>query len=307
MPTTTYPQRQSLSPQEMLRRLGPYQIESVLGQGAAAVVYQAVRLGATPMALKVLTQSAAAEPKLRQAFQREARIMLRLNHPHIIRCIEAGQLDGYYFIAMNYLEGETLDALLTRSVKLGETPAIDIARQMADALDHLHRLGIVHRDVKPANILLDRNGRAFLFDFGTALDLNQDTPIPGEIYGTPAFLSPEQARGDGRIDGRADLYSLGIVLYRMVAGRKPFYGSRNEVLEAHQLLAPPRPSEFVYLSDELEGVILKAIAKEPSQRYQTGAEMAAALDFARLSPSPVRSEFPQRILHWLRSAVGANE
>lgn len=288
-------------------RLGPYQIESVLGQGAAAVVYKATRQGGAPVALKVLTQAAAAAPKLRLAFQREARIMLRLNHPRIVRGIDAGQLDGRFYIAMTYLEGETLEALLTRASKLGETPAIDISRQIAEALDHIHTLNIVHRDVKPANIFLDRQGRAFLFDFGTALDLDHDQPIPGEVYGTPAFLSPEQARGDAHIDGRADLYSLGVVLYRMTTGRKPFYGSRSEVLEAHQFQPPPRPSEFVYLSNELEELILKAIAKEPELRFQSGAEMAAALDKARLAPPPARVELPQRILHWLRSAVGVSE
>jgi eukaryotic-like serine/threonine-protein kinase len=157
--------------------------------------------------------------------------------------------------------------------------------------------------VKPANVMISQDGRALLFDFGAAL--NRNTPPPAEkegIYGTPAYLAPEQILDSQTVDGRADLYSLGIILYRMVSGRKPFYGERSDLLDAHLHQAPPPPSEFAYVSPELEAVILKAIAKDPAQRFQTGAELAAALENAKLQPPPEHTALPKRLLQWLRGA-----
>ncbi|MBW7883438.1 MAG: serine/threonine protein kinase [Caldilineaceae bacterium] len=298
---------QRLPQEPPLRRLGTYEIEGVLGQGAAATVYRARRTDGVAVAFKVLHRAAGANAKIRDAFQHEARILLKLNHPNVLRAHDAGLIDGYFYMALTLVEGQTVEELLTHTKKLGETPAIDIAIQMTSALAYLHELGIVHRDIKPANILLNTRKRAILFDFGAAIDLRVEQPVPGEVYGTPAFLAPEQARGDAQIDGRADLYALGVTLYRMVAGRKPFYGSRGEVLEAHLLTPPPPPSDFAYVSPALEAVILKAMAKEPDARFQNAADMAAALEAARLAPATPQPELPKRILDWLRNAISPGE
>ncbi len=310
-PLTTLPQGyRGQPPEQPLQRLGPYQIESVLGQGAAAMVYRARRPDGSIVALKVLHRAAGADAKIRDAFQHEAKILLKLNHPGIVRALDAGQMDGHYYMTLALIGGQTVDALLLRQKKLGEVPTIDIGMQVANTLDYLHGQRIVHRDIKPGNILLNERSRALLFDFGAAIDLNSEEPIAGQVYGTPAFLAPEQARGDATIDGRADIYALGGTLYRMIAGRKPFYGTRGELLEAHLTAAPPRPSQFAYVSPALETVILKALAKAPVDRFQSGAEFAAALDATRNATEPEPSpsqELPQRLLHWLRSAIAPGE
>ncbi len=300
---TTLPQRYATQPQfKPLRQLGPYQLDAVLGIGATAAVYRARRSDGQLIALKVLHQEAMSNAPVRLAFQREAKLLLKLRHPAIITALESGQFDGHFYLAMALVEGPTLEEFLTQNKKVGEQVTIDIGIQIAGALNYLHDQKIVHRDIKPANILLQNRRRAILFDFGAALDLNTERAAPGEVFGTPAFLSPEQARGDTAIDGRADIYALGVTLYRMVAGRKPFYGSRLEVLEAQILTPPPRPSEFGYVSAELEAALLRALAKNPADRFQTGAAMAAALEAARHAEPP--PEAPRRLLGWLRGGVG---
>jgi eukaryotic-like serine/threonine-protein kinase len=290
------------SPLNPLQRFGPYQIERALGAGAVAVVYRATQDG-RQVALKVLNPYAAGQAKIRQLFRNEYQLASRLRHPGVVQVFDAGEIEGYPYMAMTLVQGTTLEEYLATNPILGETASIDIARQVALTLDYVHQQAIVHRDLKPGNILISRDGRALLFDFGTALNLNAPPP-PGidGIYGTPAFLAPEQIRNSAEIDGRADLYSLGVVLYRMVAGRKPFYGSRSEVLEAHLHQPPPPPSEFAYVSPELEAAILKALAKERADRYQTGQEFADALQAVKLEPPPERVPIGQRILGWLRGA-----
>ncbi len=295
----TLPQRYATQPQfKPLRQLGPYQLDTVLGIGATAAVYRARRGDGQMLALKVLHQEAMNDAPVRQAFQREARLLLRLRHPGIITALDSGQFDGRFYLALALVDGPTLDEFLGQTKKVGEQVTIDVGVQVAAALHYLHEQNIVHRDIKPANILLQNQRRAILFDFGAALDRNTEQAIPGEVFGTPAFLAPEQARGDAEIDGRADIYGLGVTLYRMVTGRKPFYGSRLEVLEAQVLTPPPRPSSFGYVSPELEAAILRALAKDTAERFQSGAEMAAALEAARSAEPP--PELPRRLLGWLR-------
>jgi serine/threonine protein kinase len=292
-----------VAPLQPGQRFGGYQIEKQLGVGAMAVAYSARAEDGRMVALKVLTPAAANQPNLRRLFRNEYQLAARLRHPGIVQVYEMGEIDGHPYIAMMLVQGMTLEAYLAANPKLGETASVEIGRQVALALDYVHEQGIVHRDLKPANILISNDGRAYLFDFGASL--NRRTAAPEEfhgIYGTPAFLAPEQIRSSADLDGRADLYSLGVILYRMVSGRKPFYGSRNEVLEAHLQEAPPPPSKFAYVSPELEAVILKAIAKDPADRFQSGAKLAAALQAAKLEPPPERLPIGQRILEWFRGA-----
>jgi serine/threonine-protein kinase len=178
---------------------------------------------------------------------------------------------------MKRAEGPSLQALLETRGRFDEATAADLAAQVADALDHAHRQGVIHRDVKPSNILLD--GRtAVLTDFGVARALDDPTlTATGLTVGTPAYMAPEQASGRADLDGRADLYSLGVVLYQMVTGRTPFWGSTPQVMHAHVYDPPPPPSSVAEVSPAMEAVILRAMAKNPEDRYPTGAALAADL------------------------------
>lgn len=284
-------------------RIGGYQVESLIGEGAAATVYRAHAATATPgeathpVALKVLKPEATKQPHVLACFQFEARVLSRLEHRGILRVYDAGADDDRMYTAMELIDGVSLDNVLIANKRLTPPQAVDIARQLADALDYLHRSGYVHRDIKPANLMLTPEGRVVLFDFGTVVRIKDGAPYEAGLYGTPSFLAPEQTVAGGKIDGRADLYSLGIMLYMMVAGRKPYYGSRSEVLDAHLRATPPRPSKFARISPELESVILKSVAKKSDDRFQTGAVFAHAL--ATL-PSLASPSIGERLRGWLR-------
>ncbi|HXV42471.1 MAG TPA: serine/threonine-protein kinase, partial [Anaerolineae bacterium] len=257
--------------------IGPYQIEAILGSGGMAVVYRARHIQGEIVALKVLFPPPGAAQEIGARFEREAQTAARLRHPAIARVLEAGQANGRAFMAMALIEGQTLADRLAHAGPLDEATAADIAWQIADALDYAHRQGIIHRDVKPSNILLAADGRALLTDFGVALALDDQTLTrTGHTVGTPAYMAPEQASGDP-VDGRADLYALGVVLYQMVTGRTPFRGNTPQVLHAHVYDPPPAPSSVAKVSPALEALILRALAKEPGQRFQSGAAMAQAL------------------------------
>ncbi len=286
-------------PQRLLQRLGGYVVETVLGQGAVAVVYRARSPQGRVVALKVLNDGAAAQPKIRLMFQNEYRITSRLQYPGIVQVRDTGMIDGHLFIAMDLVEGKTLQDFQSKDKGLGETVAVNLTRQLANTLYYVHQQQVVHRDLKPSNIFVTQDGRALLFDFGAALDLRAPPQEEASgIYGTPGFLAPEQIRNGNTVDGRADLYSLGVIFYRMVTGRRPFYGTREDVLDAHLYTPPPPPSELGYVSPELEVVLLKLLAKDPAARYQTGAELITALEQVHLEAPPEGA--PQRLLRWLR-------
>ena len=287
-----------MEPPRLLTQLGGYQIEAVLGQGAVAVVYRARSPQGRIVALKVLTDAAASQRRVRMLFQSEYRITSRLNHPGVIRALDAGEIDGHPYMAMEVVDGKTLQDFVRKDKGLGETAAMDIVRQLAATLDYIHQQQIVHRDLKPTNVFITQNGRALLFDFGTALDLrNPPTEPDVGIYGTPGFLAPEQIEHGDQVDGRADLYSLGIIFYRLITGRRPFYGTRDDVLDAHLHTPPAPPSEIAYVSPGLEAIILKLLAKDPAQRFQTGGELLQTLDAVELVPEPENA--PQRLIRWL--------
>ena len=284
-------------PPRLLQRLGGYTMDAVLGQGAVAVVYRARSPQGRVVALKVMTEMAASQPKIRTMFQNEYRITSRLQHPGVVQVRETGTIEGHFFIAMDLVAGKTLQEFQSKEKGLGETLAINLARQLAGTLDYVHQQQIVHRDLKPSNIFVTQDGRALIFDFGTALDLRAPAAEASGIYGTPGFVAPEQIRNGNAIDGRADLYSLGAVFYRMVTGRRPFYGSREDVLDAHLHTPPPPPSTLGYVSPELELILLKLLAKDPAARYQSGAALIKALEQVHLQAPPEST--PQRLLRWL--------
>jgi serine/threonine protein kinase len=261
-------------------RIGRYQLEALIGTGGVAAVYRALdtRARGRRLAIKVLFPPPGAGPTLGERFRREAHTAARLDHPGILRIFDVGEADGHLFIAMELVEGASLQAMLETRGRFDEATAAEVGAQVADALHYAHTQGIIHRDVKPSNILIDPQGRALLADFGVARALDDPSlTATGLTVGTPAYMSPEQASGHSDIDGRADLYSLGVVLYQMVTGRPPFQGSTPQVMHAHVYQLPPLPSSVADVSPTMEAIILRALTKNRDDRYPSGAALAAAL------------------------------
>jgi serine/threonine-protein kinase len=260
-----------------------YVIERKLGSGGMADVYLAEdqELGRR-VALKLLDDRHAADEQFVERFRREAQSAAGLNHPSIVSIFDRGYAEGTYYIAMEYLDGRTLKELL---VKNGPTPvpiAIDYARQILGALAFAHRNGIVHRDIKPHNIVVGGDGRLKVTDFGIARSGASQMTEAGSIVGTAQYLSPEQARG-APVDPRSDIYSLGVVLYEMLTGKVPFSGDTPvEIAMKHLSQVPEPPSELRDgIPHDLDAVVMRALAKDPEQRYATAEEMDA--DLARVA------------------------
>jgi TolB-like protein len=267
---------------ELGRRLqaivaGRYTIERELGQGGMATVFlaQDVRLG-RQVAIKLLDPALTSSIGV-ERFLREISITARLNHPHILALIESGQDGGLVYYVMPHIEGESLRERLKREPPLSVTGAVWIAREVADALTYAHGRGVIHRDIKPENILLS-DGHAWVADFGiaraieTCADSNsQSLTLTGLPIGTPAYMSPEQAEGRPDVDGRSDLYSLGCVLFEMLAGRPPFLGrSARAVMQQHVTTPPPSLAELrPDLTPDLIAATERSISKDPKDRYQT--------------------------------------
>jgi len=247
--------------------LGKYSVQALIGRGATATVYLAkdTDLG-RPVALKVLLGSLARNPEHVRRFQMEALAVAPLQHPNIVRIYDAGSLDGVPFIAMEYIEGEPLERFLNRSGALPWQHALHIGTQLAEALDCAHRAGIVHRDVKPANILLDHQGRVRLSDFGIAnvAARREEESTPGEFVGTPEYMSPEQCAGDSDIAPSSDLFSLGVTIYRMIGGRMPFEAASavalvQEICES----TPPRLNQLNRdVPDDVARLVAHLLEKE---------------------------------------------
>jgi serine/threonine-protein kinase len=268
-------------------RIGAYEIQEELGRGGMAVVYKAYQpaLDRT-VALKLMLAGLEQGPTYLARFQREARAAGRMQHPNIVTIYDYGEQDGKPFLVMEYITGGTLADRL-RAGALDPGQAMWVGGQIADALDYAHRQGFVHRDVKPANILLTGDGRrAVLSDFGIARLLEQEqgaglTAI-GLTLGTPDYMSPEQAMAEP-LDGRSDLYSLGVVLYHTLTGRLPFAATNPNALVAAMLTKDPVPPRQVnpHLSAQSEAVLLKALARDREYRFQSGGEFKRALESAQ--------------------------
>src|SRR5919106_1800790 len=279
---------------------GRYRIVRKLGAGGMATVYLAEDqdLGRR-VAIKILNERHANDDQFVERFRREAKNAAGLSHPNIVSIYDRGEAEGTYYIAMEHLDGRNLKELISARGPAPVHIAVDVTRQVLAALSNAHRNGIVHRDIKPHNVMVDDDRRVKVTDFGIARAGTSQMTEAGSIVGTAQYLSPEQARGAG-VDQRSDLYSVGVVLYELLTGKVPFNGeSPVEIAMKHLSDTPPPPSELnEEVPEELDMVVMRALAKDPARRYQSAEQMGADLErVARgLGVSPETEEAATQIL-----------
>ena len=283
------------------QRLKHFQLESVLGEGGMGVVYRAndTQL-CRPVAVKVLPPDLTSDPDRKQRFLLEARAAARINHPSVAQIFYVDEQDGVTFIVMELVEGKTVREVI-RAGDLDVLGVIDVAIQAADGLAKAHELGIVHRDIKPANLMVTSEGHVKILDFGLAKLLDRPGPptgdateqsvlaqttLPGVVMGTAAYMSPEQVRGVS-IDGRADIFSFGILLFEMATGHSPF--QRENLMDSLHAVAfdepPPLVSARGHLPDGLERIVARCLRKQPEERYADARLLARDLRELRRNPA----------------------
>src|SRR5436190_3091073 len=274
-----------------LEKVGRYEVISELGRGAMGVVYKALdpTIGRTA-ALKTMrldVHGLETEDVFRR-FKNEARAAGILNHPNIVTIYDAGEQDGMFYLALEFIEGTTLHSILAEKRALPPEEIIQLSQQVCKGLDYAHSNGIIHRDIKPANIMITGNGTVKIMDFGIAKSGGQVTNT-GQVLGTPNYMSPEQVKGRP-LDGRSDLFSLGVILYEMLTGEKPFVG-QNVTTIIYKIVNenPITPRDLdVTVHPGLSAIVTKALAKAPDDRYQTGADLVRDLENYKLA-GPVRT------------------
>lgn len=264
------------------RTLGDFEILAELGRGAMGVVYKARQVSLNRIvAMKVLPPQFTYDESYVARFKREARSAARLEHPAIISIYEVGERESFHYIIMRYIEGETLRDIMQREGQMPLQRVINLIAPVVAAVDYAHSQGIIHRDIKPSNIMVSHTGLIYLTDFGLARTVGGDGGLTatGMIMGTPDYMSPEQARGVGNIGPGTDVYALGIVIYQMLTNVLPFEAESTLSMLHARLIEPPKPPRTFRpdLSPEVEAVLLKALAREPEQRYQRAGEMLDAL------------------------------
>lgn len=258
--------------------IGHYKIIDVLGAGGMATVYRAHQSNIErDVAVKIMAAAFAQQADFVQRFKQEAALFAKLEHPHILPIYDYGDEDGHLYLVLRLMEGGSLESLVRkRSVPLSDVAKI--MSQIANALDHAHRQSVIHRDMKPNNVLLDKFGNAYLMDFGIAKILSgARMTATGTLLGTPAYMAPEQWKLDP-IDGRVDVYSLGLMLYELLTGNLPFEGETPfQFMYAHLHEEVPRLSQkFEGFNEAIDEVILRATAKNPDDRFDTASDLAGA-------------------------------
>jgi predicted Ser/Thr protein kinase len=270
--------------------IGRYQIEAELGRGGMGVVYRATESATgNTVALKVLFREFSLDPAYVRRFRRETEALARLDHPNIVRIHHVGEDRGMHYYAMDFVEGRSLGALLSAGERFSIERALDLAIDIAGALGHAHRAGIVHRDIKPGNILIGGDGKPKLTDFGIArLTYATRMTRTGDIVGTPEYMSPEQAKG-AAVEAPSDVYSLGVVMYELLTGRVPFEGATAlEIIKKHQYEEPQNIRESNRaIHDGLARIVMRMLAKEPKERHKSAEQVATALSAIR--PMAIRA------------------
>jgi len=272
-------------------QLGAYRLEAYLGEGGAARVYRAREIHTQAVAaVKVISPALQQDPDALERFEREAQVIAQIDHPHIVRLYHYGQDKGLRYMAVQFVDGPDLESVLQTQRQKGKwmpyTEAARLIGEVAQALDYIHSLGLVHRDVKAANVLLDESGHSYLSDFG--LVLLQPKGTRGEVLGSPHYLAPEQAIFSAHATALSDLYSLGVIAYELFTGRLPFDDPDPlEVALQQMTRRPPAPAGLrPELPAALEQVLLRALDKQPAGRYPGGAELAEAIHQAIASAPP---------------------
>jgi hypothetical protein len=281
----------------MLPDIKAYELKEEIGRGGMATVYLAWQPSlARPVALKVLPPYFAQDYELLARFKHEAHAVAQLRHPGIVAIYDFGQEGDCFYLAMEYLSGGSLQHKLTEAGRLPPAEAVAIATQVAEGLHHAHEKGFVHRDIKPSNILLSETGDAVIADFGIvkALRSAKLTRTAAAGMGTSEYMSPEQS-GGGEVDARSDLYSLGAVLYEALTGSVPFGGEPAAVVHSHMYDPPAPPSRLnPEIEPPLEEVVLRLLAKKPSERFAGALELAEALRALDRPPSPAKTTLLRR-------------
>ena len=264
-----------------MKKIGRYQITRELGRGAMGVVYHAIdpTIGRA-VAIKTLrlreVDDGEQRLRLRDRLFREARSAGALSHPGIVTIYDMDEVDGLAYIAMEFVDGQTLEEILSRPEPIPGDRLREVLRQAAAALDYAHRKGIIHRDIKPANIMIDGSGAVKITDFGIAkITQVEGQTLTGVLVGTPNYMSPEQVQGK-RGDGRSDLYSLGVILYEMLSGKLPFSGPTPMALMNERLLNYPVPLRVAdpSASPQLQEILCRALERDPRNRYAKAQEYA---------------------------------
>lgn len=287
-----------------LTQIAGYKIVAKIGQGTMGSIYKALQISMDRIvAIKVLSRKYAQNAAFRERFFREARAVARLNHPNIIQGIDVGESKGIHYFAMEYIDGPTVGELLRRGGALDEKRALDIVTQITRALHHAYQNGIIHRDIKPDNIMRTREGVAKLCDLGLVKVSSQEITAPasgtrpGASMGTPYYISPEQARGEMNVDTRSDIYSLGASFYHMVVGDVPFAGETAAVVISKHLTelpVPPRQRNPL-VSASVDFVIQKMMRKAREERYQTPSELLRDLEAVLAGGRPAGFAPPARM------------
>ena len=297
-------------------QVGPYQILERLGQGGMATVYKAYHPALDRyVALKVLHPAFMEDPNFLERFRREARVVARLDHPNIVPIYDFSEHEGQPYLVMKFIEGETLKARLQRG-RLSMEEIMVVAEAVGAALSYAHRQGVLHRDVKPSNVMLAADGRIYLTDFGLAriAQAGESSLSSDRLLGTPQYISPEQALGKGDLDERTDVYSFGVMLFELFLARVPYSADTPYAIIHDHIYTPlPRPRDLdPNISPALERVLLKALAKSPEDRFASVEALMEALRQAvrgedALAGEPLPSQPAAATLPSLKPAEAATD
>ena len=262
-----------------------YRLLTCIGSGGMAVVYQGVdMLLERRVAVKVLRQRFASDPEFLERFQREARAAANLDHPNIVTVFDVGRDDDRHYIVMEYVDGQDLKTVIRRKERLGVAEALDITAQVAAGVGHAHKAGVIHRDIKPQNVLITQAGRAKVVDFGIARALSESGLTDSDtVWGSPIYFAPEQAAGDPPTPA-SDVYSIGVMMYEMLTGSPPFQAESPTALAMKHLREEPAPLtvQNPQVPPRLEWIVRKLLSKEPSARYRTAEQLVHVLEEYRL-------------------------